>query len=98
MDFNELRRINETIKLVKQAQQIQQTQQLLRLSATLKQINDIRRQQEAIQQFCEENKDQFWRGEKPSDQELEALREKTGYDKEVWDDIVRQLSEKPPAE
>ena len=94
MDFNELRRINETIKLVKQAQQIQQ---LLQLSATLKQINDIRRQQEAIQQFCEENKDQFWRGEKPSEQELEILREKTGYNKEVWNDIVRQLSEKPSA-
>ena len=95
MDFNELRRINETVKLVKQAQQIQQ---LLRLSAALKQINDIRRRQEAIQQFCEENKDQFWRGEKPSEQELEILREKTGYDKQVWDDIVRQLSERPAAE
>ncbi len=96
MDFNEIRRINETLKAVKQAQQIQQIQQLLKLSALLKQIKDTRQQQDAIKQFCEENKDQFWRGEKPSEQELEVLRERTGYDKKVWSDIVRELLGEPP--
>jgi len=98
MDFNEIRRINEEIKIAKQAQQMQQIQQLLKLSALLKQINDARRQQEAIKEFCEENKDRFWRGEKPSEQELEVLREQTGYDKKIWSDIVRELLGEPPPE
>jgi hypothetical protein len=97
MDFNEMRRINEIIKLSKQAQQIQQIQQLQKLNALLKQINDLRRQQEAIKQFCEENKDRFWRGEKPTEQELEVLREQTGYDKKIWQDIVRELLGEPPS-
>ncbi|HCM41901.1 MAG TPA: hypothetical protein DIS66_01100 [Candidatus Omnitrophica bacterium] len=96
MDFNELRRINETIRIAKQAQEMQRIQQLLKLSALLKQIQDARRQQEAIKEFCEENKDQFWRGEKPSEQELESLREQTGYDQKIWSDIVRELLGEPP--
>ena len=96
MDFNELRRINETIRIAKQAQEMQRIQQLLKLSALLKQIKDIRQQQDTIKQFCEENKDQFWRGEKPSEQELESLREQTGYDQKVWSDIVRELLGEPP--
>ncbi len=99
MDFNEIRNINEVIRIAKQAQQmreIQRIQQLLRLSALLKQIKDIREQQDTIKQFCEENKDQFWRGEKPSKQELESLREQTGYDRKVWSDIVRELLGEPP--
>lgn len=98
MDFNELRRINEVIKLAKQAQQIQQIQHLQKLNALLKQINDVRRQQEVIKEFCEEAKDQFWRGEKPTEQELEVLREKAGYDKKIWEDIVRELSSEMPPE
>ena len=93
MDFNELRRINKVIKInemIKQTQQIQQIQQLL------KQIKDLRDQQNTIKQFVEENKDDFWRGEKPSEQELEILREQTGYDKEVWEELVRELLRQPP--
>lgn len=99
MDFNEIRRINEVIKIAKQAEQIRQiqrVQKLLQLSALLKQIKDMRLQQDTIKQFCEENKDQFWRGEKPSEQELELLREKTGYDRKIWSDIVRELLGEPP--
>ncbi len=99
MDFNEIRKISEMIKAVKQAQQIrrvQQIQQLQKLNALLKQINDARRRQEMIKEFCEENKDQFWRGEKPSAQELESLREQTGYDQKLWGEIVRELLGEPP--
>ena len=99
MDFNELRRINKVIKInemIKQTQQIQQIQQLLKLNALLKQIKDLRDQQNTIKQFVEENKDDFWRGEKPSPQELEILREQTGYDKEVWEELVRELLRQPP--
>lgn len=96
MDFNELRRINDVIKIAKQAQETQRIQQLLKLSALLKQIKDTRQQQDTIKQFCEENKDQFWRGEKPSEQELEVLREQTGYDQKIWSDIVRELLGEPP--
>jgi len=93
MDFDELKRINDTIKAVRQAQQIQQ---LLKLSALLKQIKDMHDHQNMIRQFVEENKDDFWRGEKPSEQELEILREQTGYDKKIWEEIVQELLKQSP--
>lgn len=87
MDFNELRRINEMMKLVRQLQE---------LKKTLKQVNDHRRQQEMIRDFVQEQKDQFWRSSKPSKEELNSLREQTGYDEKLWAEIVRELIGEPP--
>ncbi len=88
MDFKELKRINEIMKAVRQLQDLRKM---------LNQVNDVRRQQEIIRRFIEEQKDQFWRGSQPTREELNVLREKTGYDEKLWSEIVRELLGEPPA-
>lgn len=87
MDFGEIKKINEIMKLVKQMQQ---------LKKTLDQVNELSRQQQLIRQFVEEHRDQFWRGEVTSKENLESLREQCGYDQKTWELIVRELLGEPP--
>jgi hypothetical protein len=86
MDYREIRRIQDIMKTVRELQKLRET---------LQKVNDLRKQREMIRQFMEERKDQFWRGGKPSEQELENLREQAGYDKELWAEIVRELLGEP---
>ncbi len=87
LDFKEIKRIQEMMKTIRQLQDLRKT---------LEQVKDLRRQQEMIRHVLEEQKDQFWREKSPSREELELLREKTGYDEKLWAEIVRELLGEPP--
>lgn len=56
---------------------------------TVKMVNDINRQRESARRFLEENKEALRKEMKPED--LELLRETCGYDKEAWDEVLRDL-------
>lgn len=87
MDFREIKRMQEMMKVIRQLQDLRKM---------LDRVGDIRRQQEMIRHFIEERKDQFWREGKPSENDLNLLREKTGYDEALWAEIVRELLGEPP--
>jgi hypothetical protein len=94
MAFEELRRLNEQLKRLNEMMRMIRTLQELRKH--LEKIKDIQDQNKMIREFIEEQKkDLFWRGEKPSADELENLREQAGYDKEMWSSIVRELLGEP---
>lgn len=78
---NEIRRLNELLKSLRELKGLQET---------LKTIKDINGQRKLLAQWIRDHREDF---SHLSDEDLETLREKADYDKEAWREILRQLGE-----
>ncbi len=76
-EFKRIRKMMEDLRRLKEFQK------------TVKMISDLNRQKEVMRRFVEENKSVLRKDMKAED--LEFLRESCGYDKNAWQEILREL-------